>query len=86
MSNRISSYGEEGAVMTVDSSSFGAALRKRRKELGYTQSYISQFSGLSVSFISDLENGKPTVELEKAIIYANLLGMDVEVRPRNKYV
>ena len=68
--------------MVNDSVSFGTALRKRRKALGYTQSYISQFSGLSVSFISDLENGKPTVELEKAIRYANILGMDVKVEPR----
>ena len=32
----------------------------RRKELGYTQSYISEFTGFSVSFLSDLENGKST--------------------------
>ena len=70
--------------MTVDSISFGESLRKRRKDLGYTQSFVSQFSGLSVSFISDLENGKPTVELEKAIRYANLLGLDVYVRPRGE--
>ena len=70
--------------MTVDSKSFGESLRKRRKDLGYTQSFVSQFSGLSVSFISDLENGKPTVELEKAIRYANLLGLDVLVKPRGE--
>ncbi|MBE6018155.1 MAG: helix-turn-helix transcriptional regulator [Lachnospiraceae bacterium] len=68
--------------MTLDSRSFGEAIRKRRKALGYTQTYISQFSGLSVSFISDLENGKSTVELGKAIRYANLLGLDVVVTPR----
>lgn len=70
--------------MTLDSKTFGEAVRKRRKELGYTQAFVSQFSGLSISFISDLENGKPTVELEKAIHYANLLGLDVNVKPRGK--
>ena len=42
-----------------------------------TQGFLSEFSGLSVSFISDLENGKKTAELEKAIYLANLLGLDL---------
>ena len=37
---------------------------------------------MSVSFLSDLENGKPTIELEKAIRIANLLGMDCTVMER----
>ena len=61
---------------------FGDAIRSRRKELGYTQGYLSDFSGLSVSFISDLERGKKTIELEKAIYLANLLGMDCILTPR----
>ena len=46
-------------------------------EVCYTQGFLSEFSGLSVSFISDLENGKKTAELEKAIYLANLLGLDL---------
>ena len=65
-----------------NSKDFGAAIRNRRKELGYTQSYIARISGFSVSFISDLENGKTTAELGKAVFLANLLGMDVEVSNR----
>ena len=30
----------------------------------------------------DLENGKKTIELEKALIIANLLGLDVELNER----
>lgn len=62
--------------MITDSISFGKALKNRRKKLGYTQAFLSEFSGLSVSFISDLENGKDTAELGKAILLANLLGLD----------
>lgn len=62
---------------------FGAAIRSRRKELGYTQGYLSDFSGLSVSFISDLERGKKTIELEKAVHLANLLGMDCDLSKRS---
>ncbi len=53
-----------------------------RKQLWYTQKYISEFMGVSVSFLSDLENGKKTIELDKAIAVANLLGLDVELNER----
>lgn len=66
----------------VDAKSFGSAIRLRRKELGYTQTYLSEFTGFSVSFISDLERGKVTAELGKAIYLANLLGMDLYMEKR----
>jgi y4mF family transcriptional regulator len=69
-------------TMITDAASFGQTLRARRRELGYTQAFLSEVSGLSVSFISDLENGKRTVELEKAIRLANLLGLDCSLTPR----
>ena len=69
--------------MITDAKSFGQELRKRRKALGYTQSFLSEFSGFSVSFISDLENGKSTAELGKAIYLANLLGLDCSLTPRS---
>lgn len=66
----------------TDSSSFGTAIKNKRKKLGYTQKYISEFTGISVSFLSDLENGKKTIELDKALKIANLLGLDVEMNER----
>ena len=68
----------KGDVMVIsDSEMFGDALKKRRKELGYTQRYISEFTGFSISFISDLENGKSTAELGKSLYLAGLLGLDI---------
>ena len=69
-------------MVISDSKMFGEALKKRRKELGYTQRYISEFTGFSISFISDLENGKSTAELGKAIYLANMLGMDIVINAR----
>lgn len=66
----------------TDAASFGRALRERRKSLGYTQAFLSEVSGFSVSFISDLENGKETVELGRAIRLANLLGLDFSLEAR----
>ena len=69
-------------MLITDSLSFGRAVRNRRKELGYTQTFLSEVSGFSISFISDLENGKSTAELGKAVYLANLLGLDCNLTPR----
>lgn len=60
----------------TDTVAFGRAVKEKRRKLGYTQGFLADFSGLSVSFISDLENGKHTCELGKALYVANILGMD----------
>ena len=65
-----------------DVDDFGKKIKERRRKLGYTQKYISDFTGFSVSFISDLENGKKTIELGKALQLANILGMDVILQER----
>ena len=66
----------------TDAASLGNAIRLRRKELKYTQGYISEITGLSVSFLSDLESGKPTAEIGKTIEVINLLGLDIFVEVR----
>lgn len=68
----------------TDTASFGKAIRARRKKLGLTQADIAVFTGLSISFLSDLENGKKTIELEKAISVAMLLGLDINVTERGQ--
>ena len=66
----------------IDSKTLGQAIRARRKELKYTQAYMSENTGLSVTFISDLERGKPTAELEKTLKLINMLGLDLFVEKR----
>ena len=68
----------------TDALTLGSAIRNRRRELKYTQSYISEVTGFSISFISDLENGKQTCETGKAIQIINLLGLDLMVEARDK--
>ena len=72
-------------MIVNDVKGFGAALRQRRKELCYTQADLSEFTGFSISFISDLERGKKTIELGKALHLTNILGMDcmLEIRGAN---
>lgn len=65
-----------------DCKEFGKKCMEHRKSLGYTQAYLSEVSGLSTSFISDVENGKATVELGKAMQLAKLIGMDIFLEER----
>lgn len=62
---------------------FGSAIKRKRKMLGYTQVYLSDATGLSTTFISDVEKGKVTCELGKCIRLANLLALDVNVTSRS---
>jgi len=40
-------------------------------------------AGVGNRFLSDLENGKPTVELGRAMQVLTMLGLTVTVRPRD---
>ena len=60
----------------------GETIRARRKELHYTQVYLAEFTGLSVTFISDVERGKTTAEIEKIIRLINVLGLNLLIEKR----
>ena len=65
---------------------FGRTIRNKRKKLGYTQAQLSEYTGFSTSFISDLENGKETAELGKALFLLQLLGLDPAINNRGEGV
>ena len=60
----------------------GETIRARRKELHYTQAYLAEFTGISVTFISDVERGKTTAEIEKIIRLINVLGLNLLIEKR----
>ena len=62
-----------------DSKDFGKAVSLYRKHKGATQVQLAAAANTGVRFIGDLENGKPTVQLEKALRVAGILGMKIEV-------
>lgn len=69
-------------MKVTDAGGFGAAVRARRRELGYTQRQLADVSGCGVRFVSELERGKPTSELGKALAVASMLSLDVELSAR----
>lgn len=60
----------------------GQAIRARRKELGYTQQEMAEYCGCGTRFISDLENGKETIQFGKALDVASMLGLDLSIDVR----
>lgn len=58
---------------------FGNLIRDTRKAINVTQKALAAASGTGVRFIQDLERGKPTCELEKALWVASMLGMKIEI-------
>lgn len=57
-------------------SDLGKFIRETRKSQGITQTQLAQLSGCGLSFITNLENGKATSEIGKALNVMNSLGID----------
>ncbi|MFA1627238.1 helix-turn-helix domain-containing protein [Rhizobium mongolense] len=56
---------------------FGTAVREKRKGLGWTQTELATRSGTGERFIVELESGKPSCQLEKALIVARTVGIEL---------
>ena len=61
----------------------GKLVRLYRKEQLVTQAELAALCAVGVRFISNLENGKPTVELGKVLHVLKCLGLEVAVTPRS---
>jgi HTH-type transcriptional regulator/antitoxin HipB len=60
----------------------GAAIRKKRKEDGLTLADTAALCGVGYRFLSDLENGKRTVQMGKVLQVLTALGLDLYVASR----
>ena len=60
-------------------------IKKSRKEARLTQEEFAMRSGLGLRFVRDLEQGKPTVRMDKVNIALNMFGMEVgPIKKENK--
>jgi len=62
----------------------GSLIRKKRVGLGMTQSQLADITGNGTRFISDLENGKQTMQIGKVLDTLQVLGFDVHVSARGE--
>lgn len=67
---------------TAKPAELGAAIRRRRRQLGITQEGLATSIGVSRRVIGQLENGKETVHVGIVLRAARAVGLDVGVEPR----
>lgn len=55
----------------------GNLIREERVRQGLTQADLAGISGVGITFISQLENGKTTVEMGRVLNVLTMLGIDL---------
>lgn len=64
-------------MRVATSADIGKEVRSRRKELGLTQAEAAGLCNTGIRFFSELENGKPTLEIDKVLNVLNMLGYKI---------
>ena len=57
----------------------GQAIRAQRKSGGLTLAEAAGLTNVGVRFLSELENGKPTVRLDKVMRVVSALGLQLQL-------
>ena len=65
-----------------DTNDIGSLVKHKRNQLKMTQPQLAAVSGAGVRFISDLENGKPTMQIGKILGILHVLGLDIYMSER----
>ena len=60
-----------------------AEITKLRKAAGLTQVELANRAGVGLRFVRELEQGKPTVRLDKVRQVLDLLGHELHVSPKS---
>lgn len=60
----------------------GSLIREERLRQKLTQTDLAEISGVGITFISQLENGKETVEMGRVVRVLTMLGIDLYAERR----
>jgi len=74
-------FGNMEVAMKYAPEQIGELIRKTRKGMGVTQENLALTSGTGLRFIIDLEKGKPTCQIGKALAVLNTLGIKMSLTP-----
>ena len=64
----------------INSIDIGQLIKSTRKKLGVTQRNLALTSGTGLRFIIELEQGKPTCQLEKTLTVLRTLGLQLIIK------
>ena len=60
----------------------GRFIQAERKRQKLSQLQLAGLANTGIRFISDLENGKPTMQIEKVLVVLSMLALNVYVEER----
>jgi HTH-type transcriptional regulator/antitoxin HipB len=66
--------------MIQNAKDFGQLIRLTRKKAHLTQAKLAAATGIGERFVRELEKGKPTCQLEKSLLVAQMLGIKLEAK------
>ena len=69
-------------VMVERMEDLGVLIQNARKEQGMTQIDVAGLAGFGNRFIVDLEKGKETIQMQKAMDVLALLGLELVIRKK----
>lgn len=67
----------------MDVEAFGRQVRLQRKRQRLRQSELAALCGVGTRFVSELENGKPSIELGRAFQVASMLGLELRLERKS---
>ena len=70
---------EDRQVRVESAAALGQAAKAQRLRLGMTQAELALVAGVGVRFIGELEAGKPTLQLERAVQVVRALGFELQL-------
>ena len=80
--NEPSTSGEEQVIDSVGD--LGRTVRDTRRQWQARQAETAGLAGVGVRFLSELENGKPSVRLGNVLRVLDMLGLELVVRPKRQ--
>ncbi len=67
----------------MDFSLFGRKVRQQRRKHGLRQAEVAALAGVGPRFVSELENGKSTLEMGRALRVAEIVGLTFQVEQKS---
>lgn len=71
---------EHHQALARDPAEIGKIVRQARKDAGLRQAQAAALCGVGTRFLSDLENGKPTLHLGKVLKVLHGFGLRVSIQ------
>jgi len=66
----------------MDIKEIGRIIREKRKSYGFTQAEAAGMCNVGTRFLSELENGKPTLQIGKVFHVLEAFGLNVIIKDR----